>query len=127
MRGGRQHRVQIQKGQDGGETLPRMTDSRIGRLHRTTFCALKLTRSSHHPAIYWDSGLSFDACLEVHRREDLAHAVGGGRVLRGISSGSGGSGWRRYIDTEEAGWWEDSPRYDLSQYWAASSHKPSAR
>ena len=37
LRGTGLHRVQTQRGWDGGETLPRMTDSSIGRLHRTTF------------------------------------------------------------------------------------------
>ena len=63
LRGRGLHRVQTQRGQDGGEALPRMTDSSIGRLYRTTFCALKHTCSSHYPAIYLDSGLSFDASL----------------------------------------------------------------
>ena len=44
----------LQRKQEGGETLPGTTDSSLGRLHRTTFCALKHTRSSHHPAIYLD-------------------------------------------------------------------------
>ena len=36
--------------------------------------------------------MSFDAYLEVRRGEDLTLAVEGGRVLRGISSGSWGAG-----------------------------------
>ena len=69
-----------------------MTDSSIGRLHRTAFCALKHTRSSHYPPIYSDSGLSFDASFKVHRGEDLALEVEGGRILRGTSSSSLGAG-----------------------------------
>ena len=59
----------LQRKQDGGETLLAMTDSSIGKLHRTTFCALKHTRSSHYPVIYLDSGLSFDASLAVRSGE----------------------------------------------------------
>ena len=86
------HRVRVQSGQDGGETLPRVTDSSIERLHRTTFCALKHTRSRHYPAVCLDSGLSFDASFKVHRGEDLALEVEGGRILRGTSSSSLGAG-----------------------------------
>ena len=82
------HRVRVQSGQDGGETLPRVTDSSIERLHRTTFCALKHTRSRHYPAVCLDSGLSFDASLQVHRREDLALRWKVAVVLRGTSSSS---------------------------------------
>ena len=65
-----------------------MTDSSAGRLHRTTFFALKHTCSSHYPAVYLDSGLSFDASLQVHRREDLALRWKVAVVLRGTSSSS---------------------------------------
>ena len=46
--------IMLQRKHGGGKTLPGTTDSSLGRLHRTTFCALKHTRSSHHPAIYLD-------------------------------------------------------------------------
>ena len=76
-------RVQTQREQDGRETLPGTTDSSIGRLHCATFCALKHTHSTHYPAIYLDSGLSFDGSLEVRtvKGEDLALQGGGGTVV----------------------------------------------
>ena len=42
--------------------------SSIKQQYRTAFCALKHTRSSYKPAIYMDSGLSFDASSEVFER-----------------------------------------------------------
>ena len=69
MKGLGLERVQMQK--DGRETLPGTTDSSFGRLHLTTLCALKHARSSHYPAMSVDSGLSFDASLQVRRGEDL--------------------------------------------------------
>ena len=80
--------VPLQRKQDGGETLLGTTDSSIGQLHRTTFCALKHARRSHDPAIYLDNGLSFDASLKVRRGEDVALAVGGGKAMRGKSIGN---------------------------------------
>ena len=56
---------------------------------------MKHARSSHYPAIYLDSGLSFDAVdtsLEVRRGEDLALAVGDGMVRRSESGGIVGWG-----------------------------------
>ena len=39
--------IPLQRKQGSGKTLLGTTDSSIGQLHRTTFCALKFTRSSH--------------------------------------------------------------------------------
>ena len=57
--------IPLQRKQDGGKTLLGTTCGSIEQVSRKTFCALKHTRSSHYPAIYLDSGLSFDASLEV--------------------------------------------------------------
>ena len=53
-----------QRERDGGDSFLAATDS-IEQQYRTAFCALNQTRSSYKPAIYMDSGLSFDASLEV--------------------------------------------------------------
>ena len=67
-----------QREQDGGDSFPAMTDSSIKQQYRTAFCTLKHMRSSCKPAIYMDSGLSFDASSEVYGWEDMALAVGSG-------------------------------------------------
>ena len=56
-----------QREQDGGDSFLATADS-IKQQYRTAFCALKHTRSSYKPAIYMDSGLSFDASSEVFAR-----------------------------------------------------------
>ena len=77
---------------------------------------LKHTRSSHYPAIYLDSELSFDASLEVRRGEDLALVMGDGRVTRGessgIISGEAGGGEGIPLQMKQAGRRQHSPRYD---------------
>ena len=75
--GGGVKRVGPQRMQNGGDSFLVTADS-IKQQYRTTFCALKHTRSSYKPAIYMDSGLSFDASSEVYGGEDLALAVGSG-------------------------------------------------
>ena len=82
-----------QKERDGGGYFPATADS-IKQQYRTAFCALKQTRSSYKPAIYVDSGLSFDASSGVYGGEDLALAVGSGKV-RGGSSSVLGEGMKR--------------------------------
>ena len=62
------------------------TDTSIKQQSRTAFlfCALKHTRSSYKPAIYYvDSGLSFDASSEVYEGEGSDLAVGSGKVGSG--------------------------------------------
>ena len=55
-----------QRERDGGDSSLATTDS-ITQQHPTAFCALKHTRSSYKPAVYYvDSGLSFDASSEVY-------------------------------------------------------------
>ena len=54
-----------QKERDGGGYFPATADS-IKQQYRTAFCALKHTRKSYKPAIYVDSGLSFDASSGVY-------------------------------------------------------------
>ena len=77
--GGGVKRAGPQRERDGVDST---TDS-IRQQHRTAFCALKHTRSSYKPAIYYvDSGLSFDASSEVYRGKDLALAAGGVRGTR---------------------------------------------
>ena len=56
--------------------------------------ALKHTRSSYKPAIYVDSGLSFDASSEVYMGKDLDRAVGSGK-LKGGSGSVLGEGMKR--------------------------------
>ena len=79
-----------QRDQDGGESFLATTDS-IRQQYRTAFCALKHTRSTYKPAIYVDSGLSFDASSEMYAGEDLALVVGS-RKVRGGSSRFWGDG-----------------------------------
>ena len=71
-------RAGSQRERDGGNSFPATTDS-IRQQHRTAFCALKHTSSSYKPAIYMDSGLSFDAFSGVYGGKDLALAVGSGK------------------------------------------------
>ena len=63
-------RAELRRERDGGDSFLDTVDSSIQQiyLHRTAFCALKHTRSSYKPAIYMDSGLSFDASSEVFER-----------------------------------------------------------
>ena len=62
------------------------TDS-IRQQYCTAFCALKRTRSSYKPAVYYmDSGLSFGASPGVYGGEDSTLAVGSGKGRGGSSS-----------------------------------------
>ena len=73
--------------QVGGDSFLATTDSSIKQQYRTAFCALKQTRSSYIPAIYYVySGLSSDASSEVCGGEHLALAFGSGKVRGGRSS-----------------------------------------
>ena len=50
------------------------TDS-IRQQHRTAFCALKHTRSSYKPAVYYvDSELSFDVSSQVYGGKDFTRS-----------------------------------------------------
>ena len=79
--GGGVKRVGPQRERDGGDSFLATADS-IEQQYRTTFCALKHTRSSYKLAIYMDSGLLFDASSEVYGGKDLALAAGGGRAMK---------------------------------------------
>ena len=73
-------RAGSQRERDGGDAFANTTESSIRQQHRTTFCALKHTRSSYKPTINMDSGLSIDASSEVYGGQDSALAVGSGKV-----------------------------------------------
>ena len=75
-------RAELQKEREGGDSLLATTGSSIMQQHRTTFHALKHTRSTYKPAINQDSGLTFDASSEVRGGRDLALVALGGRVKR---------------------------------------------
>ena len=85
MFGGGVKRVGPQRERDGGDSFLATTDS-IKQQYRTAFCALKHARDSYKPAIYMDSGLSFDASSEVYGGEDFALAVGSGKLKGGRGS-----------------------------------------
>ena len=55
----------IKRERDGGDSFLATTDGSIKQQYRTTFCALNHTRSSYKPAIYMNSGFSFDVSSEV--------------------------------------------------------------
>ena len=76
------------------ESFPVTIDTSNKRQYRVAFCAPKHTRSSYKPAIFMDSGLSFDASSEVYGGEDLALAVGSGK-LKGRSGSVLGEGVKR--------------------------------
>ena len=69
-------RAGSQRERDGGDSFLATTDTSTKQQYRTVFCPLKHTRSSYKPAIFMDSGLSFDASSEVYGGEDLDRAVG---------------------------------------------------
>ena len=75
-------RAELQRERDGGVSFLDTVDSGIQQQYRTAFWVLNHKRSSYKPAIYIDSGLSFDASSEVFGGERLALAVGGGKVRR---------------------------------------------
>ena len=84
-------RAGSQRERDGGDSFLATTDtSSIKQQYRTVSCALKHTRSSYKPAIFMDSGWSFDAFSEVYGGEDLDRAVGSGKL-----KGGSGSVWGR--------------------------------
>ena len=85
MRGGGVLMAEPQREREGGDSFLATADS-IEQQYRTAFCALKYTRSSYKLAIYMDSGLSFDASLKVYGGEDLALAVGSGKLKGGRGS-----------------------------------------
>ena len=58
-------KVGEQREQDGKEAFPGTTHSSIDQLHRTTFCAMKHTRSSYKLTIFMDSGFLVDTSLEM--------------------------------------------------------------
>ena len=87
-------RAGSQRERDCGDSFRATTDSNTKQQYRTAFCALKHTRSSYKPAIFIDSGLSFDASSEVHGGKDLNHAVGSGK-LKGGSGSVSGEGMKR--------------------------------
>ena len=75
-------RAELQKRRDGGDSLLATVDSSIRQQYRTTFCALKQTRSSYKPTFHLDSGLPFDVSSEAHGEGKLGSGLvaGGGRV-----------------------------------------------
>ena len=75
--------------QDSGDSFPATTDTSTKQQYRTAFCALKHTRSSYKPAIFVNSGLSFDAPSEMYGGEDLDLAVGSGKLEGGRGGGLG--------------------------------------
>ena len=82
-------RAGAQKEQDGGDYFPATIDSSIKQLHRTAFCSLKHTRNSYKPAIYKDSGLSFDIfrkCMGGRTWPLRLEGAGPGEEEGGISS-----------------------------------------
>ena len=87
--GERVKRAGSQRERDGGDSSPATTDTSIKQQYRSAFCALKHTRSSCKPALYYvASGSSFDASSEVYRGEDSALVAGNGKVRgRGIEGG----------------------------------------
>ena len=87
-------RAGSQKERDGGDSFLATTDTSIKQQYRTAFCALKHTRISYKPAIFMDSGLSFDASSEVYGGEDLDRAVGSSK-LKGGSGDVLGEGMKR--------------------------------
>ena len=78
-------RAGSQRERDGGDSFLATADS-IKQQYRTAFCALKHTRSSYKPDIFMDSGFSFDASSEVYGGEDMALAVGSGKLMGGRGS-----------------------------------------
>ena len=63
-------RAEPQRERDGGDSFLATTDGSIKQHNRTAFCELKHTGSSYKPAIYMDSGLSFDASSELFWGKD---------------------------------------------------------
>ena len=78
-------KTEPQRERDGGDSFLATTDISIKQQYRTAFCPMKYTRSSYKPAIYMDSGLSFDASSEVFGGGDLALAAGSSKVRGGSS------------------------------------------
>ena len=64
-------RAELQRERDGGDSFLDTVDSGTRQQCRTSFCALKHTRSSYKPAIYMDSGLSFDAPSKALGERDV--------------------------------------------------------
>ena len=79
-------RAGSQREQGGRNSSLATPDSSIKQQSRTVFRALNHTRSSYKPAIYMDSGWSFDASSEVFGGEDLDLAVEKGKVRGGRGS-----------------------------------------
>ena len=87
-------RAGLQRERDGGDSFLATADS-LRQQYRTAFCALEHTRSSYKPAIYMDSGLSFDTSSEAYGWDDLARAVGSGKLKGGRGSSVFGEGVKR--------------------------------
>ena len=76
-------RAESRRERHGGDSFLDTTDTNIKQQYHTVFCALNHTRSSYKLDIYVGSGLSFDASSEVFGGEDLALAVGSGKLKGG--------------------------------------------
>ena len=88
----------LQRERDGRDSVIGTTDSSVDQQHRTTFRALKRSRSSPTPAISMDSWLLVYTASGVYGREAWALAFGGGRVrgTRITVEVCMGNGWRRW-------------------------------